>query len=147
MRNDTTTFDLGALLARAALALLFIPSGLGKVAGFSGAVAYISSKGLPLPEIAAAAAIAAELGLGALLLLGVQTRWAALGLALFVAVATPVFHNFWGVPAEQVMVQKLLFWKNIGLLGGLMLLSAAGGGRWSLGSRDAGSRRRQAAPA
>ena len=132
MRNDGTTFDVAALLARGSLALLFVPAGIGKISGFAGTAGYIASKGLPLPEFGAALAVAVELGLGLLLLAGFRTRWAALGLALFVAVATPLFHNFWGVPAEQAVMQKLMFWKNIGLVGGLVLLSVVGAGRWSL---------------
>ena len=130
--RSITSFDLGALLARASLALLFVPAGFGKIAGFAGTAGYIASKGLPLPQAGAALAIAVELGLGLLLLAGLKTRWAALGLALFVAVATPVFHNYWAVPAEQVMVQQLMFWKNISIVGALVLLASVGGGRWSL---------------
>ena len=59
-------------LGRVLLALLFIPAGCGKLIGFSGAVGYIASKGVPLPEVCAAIAIAAELGLGLLLLVGLQ---------------------------------------------------------------------------
>lgn len=135
MRNDNTAHDVGALLARLSLALLFVPAGFAKIGGFAGTAGYIASKGLPLPGLAAAGAVAVELGLGLLLLAGFKTRWAALGLALFVAVATPLFHGFWAVPADQVMVQKLMFWKNVGIFGGLVLLSAVGAGRWSL---DAG---------
>src|SRR5215217_7089327 len=75
-----------ALIGRALIALLFIPSGWGKIAGFSGVVGYISAKSVPLPEVCAAIAVAAELGLGILLLIGFQTRWVALLMAIFVIV-------------------------------------------------------------
>ena len=42
------------LVGRALLALLFIPAGWAKIAGFSGVAGYIASKGVPLPEVAAA---------------------------------------------------------------------------------------------
>ena len=61
---------------RALIALLFIPAGFSKIAGFAGVAGYIASKGVPLPEVCAAIAIAAELGLGILLLVGWQARWA-----------------------------------------------------------------------
>jgi putative oxidoreductase len=145
--RSSTPFDLGALIARASLALLFVPAGFGKIAGFAGTAGYIASKGLPLPQAGAALAIAVELGLGLLLLAGLKTRWAALGLALFVAVATVVFHNFWALPAEQVMVQQLMFWKNVGIFGGLVLLASIGGGRWSLDHLAAGGSTRTAVTA
>jgi putative oxidoreductase len=128
----TTYFSAGALAARLALAALFVPSGFAKIAGFTGLAGYIASKGVPLPELCAAIAIAAELGLGLLLLFGYQTRWAALGLGIFVIVITPIFHNYWGVPPEQVTMQKLMFFKNVAIAGALLLLAGAGSGRWSV---------------
>src|SRR3954469_20553227 len=98
-----------SLVGRLLLALLFVPAGFGKIAGFAGTVGYIASKGVPLPEVCAAIAIVVELGFGLMLLLGWQTRWAALGIAVFTFVITFIFHNFWGVPAEQAMMQKMNF--------------------------------------
>jgi len=121
-----------ALIGRVLLAYLFIPAGWGKLVGFSGVAGYIASKGVPLPEVAAAIAIAAELGLGLLLLVGWQARRAALGLAVFVAVITPIFHPFWSAPEAQHMMQKLNFDKNLAILGGLLALAAFGAGRFSL---------------
>lgn len=124
-----------ALVGRALLALLFIPAGWAKIGGFAGTAGYIASKGLPLPEVAAAIAIAAELGLGLLLLVGWQARWAALGLAVFVAVITPLFHNFWAMPEAQVMMQKQAFFKNLAVVGGLLVVAAFGPGGYSLDGR------------
>ena len=121
-----------ALLGRILLALLFIPAGFGKIAGFAGTTAYIASKGVPLPELATAIAIGVDLGLGLLLLIGLQTRWAALGIALFTLVITFIFHNYWGVPAEQVMMQKMQFFKNLAIVGGLYAIVASGAGAWSV---------------
>ncbi|MEO8022648.1 DoxX family protein [Polaromonas sp.] len=121
-----------SLIGRALIALLFIPAGFSKIAGFTGTAGYIASKGVPLPEVAAAAAIGVELGLGLLLLVGFQARWAALGIALFTVVITFIFHNFWAVPAEQVMMQQQAFFKNIAVVGGLLTIAAWGPGAWSV---------------
>ena len=121
-----------SLIGRVLLALLFVPAGFSKIGGFTGTVGYIASKGVPLPELAAAAAIGIELGLGLLLLIGWQTRWAALGIALFTLVISFIFHNFWAVPAEQVMQQQQAFFKNIGVIGGLLTVAAWGAGVWSV---------------
>jgi putative oxidoreductase len=94
-------------------------------------VSNIASKGVPLPEACAVIAIAAELGLGLLLLLGWQTRWVALGLALFVIVITPIFHGYWAVPSAQVMAQSQNFFKNTAIVGGLLVFAAFGAGGWS----------------
>lgn len=121
-----------SLIGRILLALLFVPAGFSKIGGFAGTAGFIASKGVPLPELAAAAAIGVELGLGLLLLVGFQTRWAALGIAFFTAVITFIFHNYWAVPAEQVMMQQLMFFKNIAVIGGLLTVAAWGAGAWSV---------------
>ncbi len=128
----TPAHDVLALLGRLLLALLFVPAGWSKIGGFAGTAGYIASKGIPLPEVCAALAIAAELGLGLLLVIGFQTRWAALGLAIFTAVITPIFHAFWAVPEAQQMAQQQAFFKNFAVVGGLLVLAAFGGGRFGI---------------
>jgi putative oxidoreductase len=137
--------DAGALVARLALGALFVPAGWGKIAGFAGAAGYIASQGVPLPQVAAALAVAIELGLGLALVAGLRTRWAALGLAVFVAVITPIFHAYWSMPPAQAGMQAIMFWKNVGIVGGLLLLAGTGGGRWSLDMLQASPRRTAAA--
>lgn len=146
LTNDTSSaLDGLILLGRALIAYLFIPGGWGKLTGFSGTVGYIASQGVPLPEVAAAIAVAAELGLGLLLLFGWKTRWVALGLAIFVAVITPIFHGYWDAPAAARMMQKINFDKNLAVVGGLLVLTAIGAGRWSLdGARRPGESREPA---
>ena len=135
MNPSESTKNLLTLVGRALLALLFIPAGFSKLTGFAGAVGYIAAKGVPMPEVCAAIAIAAELGLGLLLLVGWQARWAALGLAIFVAVITPIFHNFWSVPEAQQMMQQQNFFKNFAAVGGLLVLAAFGPGGWSMDAK------------
>jgi putative oxidoreductase len=135
-RNPSTAFeDTLALIGRLVIAYLFVPAGWSKLVGFSGVVGYIASKGVPMPELAAAIAIAAELGLGLLLLVGWHARWAALGLAIFVAVITPIFHGYWAMPEAQQMMQRQAFNKNLAIVGGLLLAAAYGAGRFSLDGR------------
>jgi putative oxidoreductase len=132
---NSTNQNTLSLVGRILLALLFIPAGLGKIAGFEGTVGYIASKGLPLPTLGAVIAIVVELALGLALLAGYKTRIAALILAAFTLVATVVFHNFWAVPAEAVMVQQLMFFKNISVIGGLLTVVAWGAGQYSLDAK------------
>lgn len=124
-----------AFIGRALIALLFIPAGFAKIGGFVGTMGFIASVGVPFPALAAAMAIVVELGLGLLLLVGYQTRWAALGIAFFTLVITFIFHPFWGIPAEMVMSQQQAFFKNIAAVGGLLTIAAWGAGAWSLDAR------------
>jgi putative oxidoreductase len=149
--NERPAFDAVVLLGRALIAYLFVPGGFGKLIHFSSTVGLIGSKGVPIPELAAAAAIGCELGLGLLLLFGWQTRWAALGLAIFVAVITPIFHGFWYAPDAARAMQKINFDKNLAVVGGLLVLATVGAGRWSIDREpvagppeDSGARRQRA---
>ena len=130
--NENPAFDAVVLLGRALIAYLFIPGGFHKLMGFSRTVGYIASQGVPMPEVAAAIAVGCELGLGLMLLFGWQTRWAALGLAIFVAVITPIFHGFWHAPDAARAMQKINFDKNLAVVGGLLVLATVGAGRWSI---------------
>ena len=124
-----------AFTGRLLLAALFLPAGLGKLTGFAGTVGYISSVGLPMPQVAAAAALVVEIAAGLALVVGYRTRVAALVLAAFTLVASVFFHNYWAAPADGEMVQQLLFFKNAAVVGGLLTLAAWGAGAWSVDAR------------
>lgn len=124
-----------SLAARLLLAAVFLPAGISKISGFAGTVGYIASVGLPLPAVGAALAVFVEIVGGLALIAGFQTRLAALALAVFTLVASVFFHAYWSAPAEQAFVQQLMFFKNIGIIGGLLALSAFGAGALSVDAR------------
>lgn len=125
------------LLGRLMLVALFLPAGLSKLSAFEGTVGYIDSVGLPLPAVAAALAVVIEVVGSLALLLGLQTRIAAAVLAVFTLVASVFFHAFWAAAPEQAFVQQLLFFKNIAVTGGLLILATSGAGAWSLDAKRA----------
>jgi len=127
-----------ALIGRILMALIFITSGAAKIAGFGGTVGYIASKGMPMAPVFAVIAIVIELGGGLAVAVGFMTRWAALALALFCVVSALIFHTFWSVPADQVMMQQINFWKNISMAGGFLVLAAFGPGAISIDAKRAG---------
>ena len=124
-----------ALLGRILMAWFFIIPGIGKLTGFAGAVGYAKSAGMPMAEVGVAIGLLIEIGGGLALLLGWGTRYAAALLAFFTLVATVIFHAYWNVPAEAVAVTKLLFNKNIAIVGGLLAFAAFGAGAWSLDAK------------
>ncbi len=124
-----------ALIGRILLAVMFVPAGFGKIAGFSGTVGYATAMGLPLPTVGVAIALVIELFGGLALLIGFRTRYVALALAVFTLVASFFFHAYWAVPAEQQMVQQLMFFKNIAITGGLLAFAAFGAGAFSVDAR------------
>jgi putative oxidoreductase len=126
---------LPLLIARVLLALMFVLAGFGKLAGLEGTAGYIASKGLPAPSLLALGAGVLELAAGVLIIVGWQARWAALALAAFTLVATVIFHNYWALPADQQMMEQLMFLKNLSVIGGLLVLFAFGAGALSLDAR------------
>lgn len=130
---NPNTQNAAALVGRILLAALFILAGFNKIGGFEGTVGYIASKGLPFPQLMAAGAIAMELVGGLLLLVGYRARWAALAIFLFLIPATLIFHAFWSVPPEQAMGQQQHFFKNVSIMGGMLMVWAFGPGRFALG--------------
>ncbi len=124
--------DWAELLGRIVLAVIFVVSGFGKLTGFAGTAGYIASQGLPMPQLLAAVSILIELGGGLAVIIGWKTRWAALAFIVFLIVITPIFHNYWAAPQEQMMAQQINFMKNLSMLGGFLLLLGFGPGRYSL---------------
>ena len=75
--NPLTNFI--ALVARVLLAILFVQGGYNKLfGGTAGTVAYMTSHGIPFPNILVWGAVVVELGVGLCLMAGLFARWAAL---------------------------------------------------------------------
>src|SRR3954468_7473867 len=87
--------DMALLAARIAIAALFLPAGLGKLANLSGFTAMLAGKGVLYPDLFAMLGVAAEIIGPVALILGVAPRMTALLLAAFTVVATLISHSFW----------------------------------------------------
>ena len=107
------------------IAALFLHEGWAKLTAYAAAAAYMRAFGVP--EQLLPFAIALELGCGVLILLGWQTRIAALLLAVFCVAAAVLFHT-----KLSDRNQLLHFEKDFAIAGGLLLLVAHGEGRWAV---------------
>lgn len=123
------------LAARILLSLIFIMAGFSKLTGLAGTTAYIASTGLPMPSVLALGSGLLELLGGLAVAVGFKARISAGALAAFTLLASLLFHNFWAMPAEQVMVNQLMFMKNLAIVGGLLLIVAYGAGPLSVDTR------------
>jgi putative oxidoreductase len=128
--RNVTLASIAEVAGRFLLGLLFLLSGLGKVGAYGSSAAYMSATGVPgalLPAV-----IATEV-LGALaIILGWRTRLVAFLLAGFSLVTALIFHNNL---ADQT--QMIMFFKNLSIAGGFLLLVANGAGPLSLDRRFA----------
>jgi uncharacterized membrane protein YphA (DoxX/SURF4 family) len=48
---------------------------------------------------------------------------------------TVLFHNYWASSEMMAAMQETHFRKNLAIMGGLLMLSYCGPGKWALGSR------------
>jgi len=119
-----------ALAGRVLLALLFLIEAYEKSVGYAGAVAYAQAFGVP--GILLPGAIALELLGGLLVVIGWQTRWAALALAAFCVVTALIFHQ-----NLANINEKLHFLKDLAIAGGFLVLAAGGPGALSVDEREA----------
>jgi len=130
----TKQTDVAALVGRVLIAVLFLLSGLGKLAAPAATQGYIAAMGLPAPLVAYVAAVIVEVIGGALLVAGLQTRVVAAGMAVFTLLTAVFFHSHL---ADQN--QMIHFFKNFAILGGLLQVVAYGAGAYSLDHRFARS--------
>ncbi|HPG23211.1 MAG TPA: DoxX family protein [Amaricoccus sp.] len=128
--------SLAALAGRVLIALVFIPAGFGKFGDIAGTMAYTASGGLP--GVFGLGAGALELLGGLAILVGWQTRWAALGLAGFALLAGYLYHYIpaQGLEGFDAVLQTLMFQKNLAIAGGLLILAGLGAGGLSLDARQ-----------
>ncbi|MEM1254008.1 MAG: DoxX family protein [Cyanobacteria bacterium P01_H01_bin.21] len=129
-----TTQKYTPLIARTAIAIIFLNSGIGKLSNFGGTSEQIASAGLPLAGLVAVSTIAFQLLGGAALVLGYKARIGSWLLLAFLIPATLVFHNPIADPSQMTQ-----FLKNLAIIGGLLMVVAYGSGPVSLDNRSAAS--------
>ena len=82
----------GTLILRLAVGIVLIAHGLQKALGFDAWAGTVEQLGVPVPDLMAALAMAAELGGGALILLGFMTPLAAVAVFVTMMVAIVAVH-------------------------------------------------------
>ena len=113
------------LVARILLSLIFIKSGIGKMLNPDATQQFMEAKGIPFAGVLLIPTILILIVGGLSILLGYKARLGALLLIGFLIPATLIFH--FDFPEQEVN-----FLKNLGLMGGLMMIVAFGSGEISL---------------
>ncbi|HLI68148.1 MAG TPA: DoxX family protein [Ktedonobacteraceae bacterium] len=110
-------------LSQVLLAGIFIKGGADAFLEPGGRVEKVAAAGLPNPKVAVELNGAAMVAGGTMLALGIMPRLAAAGLIASLVPTTIVGHAFWKEePGPARETQKIQFFKNLGLLGGLLLV-------------------------
>lgn len=113
------------LIGRILIALIFVMAGMNKISHYDATLADMALHGLPgmlLPVV-----IFTELAGGIAIIVGFQTRLAALALAGF-SVASALLMHAAPVGNEDAMVEGIMLMKNLAMAGGFLFLFANGPG-------------------
>jgi uncharacterized membrane protein YphA (DoxX/SURF4 family) len=108
-------------IARFALVVTILASGLSKTANFPGGVAEMAEAGMPAPAAMALLSIFVELIGSTLVLIG---RWVWLGagmLGVFTAIGAVTAHAFWKVSGPDRKEATAVFLMHFGLIAALVL--------------------------
>jgi len=131
------------LLGRVVFSFFFIYSGFNHLTKLSMYSQYAGASGVPAPTLLTAISGLMLLAGGLSILLGVQARWGAVLIAVFLVTAAFTVHKFWGIADPmQTANQMANFWKNIALAGACSMIwgwATMYPARWpySLGGRAA----------
>lgn len=117
------------LIARICLSAIFLKAGVNKILAPGATQQAMAAHGIPFSGILLIPTIAVLLIGGLSILSGYKTCWGAWLLIGFLIPTTLIFHSQF--PAEETA-----FLKNLGLMGGLLMLVAFGAGHFSLDNRQ-----------
>ncbi len=135
---STISDGLFPLLARVFICAIFVQGAFGKMLGWQGQAQYMASRGMNPATIPALLGIALVIeAVGVLcLLVGWQARIAAFVMCLYLGAVSVMLHNFWSVTSEMSRGgMQTQFLKNVGIMGGLLMIAAYGAGRWAVDSK------------
>src|SRR5271156_3168606 len=120
------------LAARLLLATLFLIFGWRKLRDFSGTVSQMVQLGVPTPVLAAAVATFMELPVAFAVAVGAFTRPLAALMALYALGTALIGHRYWTVEGPDFVDSLDGFYKDLSIMGGFLLLSITGAGKFSI---------------
>ena len=121
-----------ALIGRVFVAHVFVVASVMKLMNFAATAGFMTSLGVPYAPVLLGLSLPIELIGGLMIVVGWQVRWAALALAAWLVIVTPIFHAFWGLDPIQTQNEMNHFMKNVSLLGALLFIAAMGPGSLSI---------------
>lgn len=133
MPRNSLRFGLAPLMARLFVVAEFLVAVNGKVFGWSGQASYMASHGMTFITPLLAAALAIE-ALGSICLItGYQARAAATVMCVYLGIVSVRLHDFWNMTGMAAGGAETQFFKNVGMMGGLLMIAVYGPGLWALG--------------
>lgn len=128
--SKALTTGVVPFVARLLLVAEFAIAANGKIQGWSGQAAYMAAHGMEFIGPLLAAALAIEVFGSLCLVTGVWARPAAAVMFVYLAIVSVCLHDFWRMSGMAAATNQTQFFKNVGIMGGLLMVAAYGPGRW-----------------
>ena len=132
--NENVREGLLPLVARLLIVSEFVIALRGKIFGWEGQTAYMASHGMHFVAPLLAAALAIELLGSICVITGFKARGAAAVMAVYLAIVSVELHDFWNMTGNAGGLNETEFFKNLGMIGALMMIAVYGPGRWAITS-------------
>ena len=126
MKNIAFIQNLGPLVGRVLIGVLFVIAGVNKIMESEGTMAYMEAHGLPVVIFLLVLTIIIELLGGLMIAFGWYARFSATVIFLFLIPVTLIFHPV--TDPEEVNQ----FLKNLAIMGGLLYVATYGPGNYSI---------------
>ena len=125
-------FGAGPLVARWLRTAEFLVAVNGKVFGWSDQAAYMAAHHMTMITPLLAAALVIEAVGSICLISGVLARTAGAIMFLYLGIVSVRLHDFWNQAAGMSSMNSTQFFKNLGMMGGLLMIAIYGPGLWTL---------------
>lgn len=123
-------FSWCLLIGRIFLALVYLVSGIHKGIWYQKALVEFQQARVPFVRLAVIGTVVLHIVAPLCLILGIFVRESALVLAVFTGLATFMAHDFWNLSGTDRLNQSRIALAHVAIIGGLLLLAAAGPGRF-----------------
>ncbi|MGH7602756.1 MAG: DoxX family protein [Gemmatimonadaceae bacterium] len=133
--SPSVRYGLLPLLARVLVILEFLVAVNGKISDWSGQAAYMASKGMSFIAPLLAAALVIEAVGSLLVIIGFRARAAAAVMFVYLGIVSVRMHAFWTMTGNSAGQNETHFFKNLGMMGGLLMIAVYGVGAWSIDAR------------
>lgn len=130
--NAALKTGLAPFVARLLLVAEIAIAANGKIQGWDGQAAYMAAHGMQLIGPLLGAALVIEVLGSVSLVTGVLSQPAAAVLFVYIGIVSVCLHDFWRMSGMAAATNQTQFFKNLGIMGGLLMVAAYGPGRWVL---------------
>jgi putative oxidoreductase len=134
-RSDQIRFGLVPFIARLLLIAEFVLAANGKASAWSSQAEYMAAHGMRMIGPLLGAALVIEVVGSLSLLTGYRAREAAAVMFGYLGIVSVRLHDFWDQSGNAAGMNQTQFFKNLGIMGGLLMVAAYGPGLWSFGRR------------